>query len=151
MYDTLIDPKVLFEHLESSLWCVLDCRASLTDAAAGSQAYEAGHVPGALFADLANDLSGPIVPGVSGRHPLPDPHLLAATFGRWGIGAQTQVVAYDAANSALHRRAWWLLRWSATRVSQCSERRTRSRQAEDYRCVARSDIDWRRRFRSDRR
>jgi thiosulfate/3-mercaptopyruvate sulfurtransferase len=111
MYDTLIDPKVLFEQLHEPNWCVLDCRASLTDTAAGAEAYKAGHVPGALFADLATDLSGPVVPGVSGRHPLPDRHALAATFGRWGIGAQTQVVAYDAANGAYAARAWWLLRW----------------------------------------
>ncbi len=72
MYDTLIDSKVLFEQLEDPAWCVIDCRASLTDPTAGSTAYAAGHIPGALFADLATDLSGPLIPGVTGRHPLPD-------------------------------------------------------------------------------
>ncbi len=71
----------------------------------------AAHIPFAVFADLATDLSGPLIAGVSGRHPLPDPAVLAATFGRWGIGNATQVVAYDAANGAFAARAWWLLRW----------------------------------------
>ncbi len=111
MYDTLIDPEVLFDHLRDPDWCVIDCRASLTDPHAGAAAYAAGHLPGAVFADLATDLSGPLLPGVSGRHPLPDPDTLAATLGRWGIGARTQVVAYDAGNGVYGSRTWWLLRW----------------------------------------
>jgi thiosulfate/3-mercaptopyruvate sulfurtransferase len=111
MYDTLIEPKVQFDHLNDSNWCAIDCRASLTDPNVGRAAYVAGHVPRAVFADLATDLSGPLVAGVTGRHPLPDPAVLAGTFGRWGIDADTQVVVYDAANSVYAARAWWLLRW----------------------------------------
>jgi len=111
MYDTLVEPQVLLAHSATPDWCVLDCRASLADPLHGQQAYAAAHIPGAVFADLATDLSGPLVPRVSGRHPLPDPEALAGTFGRWGIDATTQVVAYDAANGAFAARAWWLLRW----------------------------------------
>lgn len=111
MYDTLIDPEVLFDHLEDPDWCIVDCRASLTDPRAGAAAYARGHLPGAVFADLATELSGPLVAGVSGRHPLPSPDALADTLGHWGIGAQTQVVAYDAGNSAYASRLWWLVRW----------------------------------------
>ena len=111
MYDTVIEPQVLLSHLGAPDWCVLDCRASLADLLHGQQAYLSAHIPFAVFADLATDLSGPLIPGVSGRHPLPDPVALTATFGRWGIGDSTQVVAYDAANSAFAARAWWLLRW----------------------------------------
>jgi len=111
MYDTLIDSKVLYVHLEDPSWCLIDCRASLIDAAAGAASYSAGHLSGAVFADLATDLSGPLIPGVTGRHPLPDPRALAETFGRWGIDERTQVVAYDAGNGAYAARAWWLLRW----------------------------------------
>jgi thiosulfate/3-mercaptopyruvate sulfurtransferase len=109
-FDTLIDPKVLFARRDDD-WCVIDCRAALTDLEFGAAAYRAGHIPGAVFADLAADLSGPVVPGKTGRHPLPDPAILADTFGRWGIDAGTQVVAYDAGNGAFAARAWWLLRW----------------------------------------
>ncbi len=111
MYDTLIEPKVLFGHLDHSNWCAIDCRASLTDLDFGRAAYMAGHVPGAVFADLATDLSSPQIAGVTGRHPLPDPRILADTLGRWGIGGDTQVVVYDARNGAYAARAWWLLRW----------------------------------------
>jgi thiosulfate/3-mercaptopyruvate sulfurtransferase len=109
-FDTLIDAKVLFAR-RSDDWCLIDCRASLTDPDHGAAAYRAGHIPGAVYADLAADLSGPIVRGVSGRHPLPDAAELADAFGRWGIDEATQVVAYDAANGAYAARAWWLLRW----------------------------------------
>jgi thiosulfate/3-mercaptopyruvate sulfurtransferase len=110
-YDTVIDPEVLFARLGDPDWCAIDCRASLADATLGGRAYRDSHIPGAVYADLAIDLSGAVVPGVSGRHPLPDPGTLAATCGRWGIGATTQVVAYDASNGAFAARAWWLLRW----------------------------------------
>jgi thiosulfate/3-mercaptopyruvate sulfurtransferase len=111
MYDTVVDPKVLDPHRDDADWCVVDCRASLADPAAGINAYRSGHIPRAVFADLATDLSGPLVPGVGGRHPLPDVAVLALTFGRWGIAAGTQVIAYDAGNGAYAARLWWLLRW----------------------------------------
>jgi thiosulfate/3-mercaptopyruvate sulfurtransferase len=111
MYDTLIDLKVLRTHLADTAWCVVDCRTSLADAAYGRSAYAAGHIPGAAFADLATDLSGPVVAGITGRHPLPERATLARTFGSLGIGASTQVVAYDADNGAFAARLWWLLRW----------------------------------------
>jgi len=111
MYDTVIDPKVLEQHRDDASWCIVDCRASLTDALAGINAYRGGHIPRAVFGDLSVDLSGPMVPGVTGRHPLPAVVALARTFGRWGIAAQTQVIAYDAGSGAFAARLWWLLRW----------------------------------------
>lgn len=111
MYDTIIDPKFLGPHVDHADWCIVDCRAALTDPAYGITSYRSGHIPGALFADLAADLSGAVVPGVTGRHPLPQVEVLASTFGRWGISADTQVVAYDAGSSAFAARLWWLLRW----------------------------------------
>jgi thiosulfate/3-mercaptopyruvate sulfurtransferase len=104
MYDTVVEPIVLHQHGDDPDWCIVDCRASLTDAAAGLNAYRGGHIPRAVFADLAADLSGRVVPGVTGRHPLPDAAVLASTFGRWGIEANTQVVAYDAGNAAFAAR-----------------------------------------------
>jgi thiosulfate/3-mercaptopyruvate sulfurtransferase len=59
---------------------------------------------------LDADLSGPRS-SRTGRHPLPDPTALAATFSRWGITANTQVVAYDADAGMFAARLWWLLRW----------------------------------------
>lgn len=90
---------------------IVDCRFDLMKPDAGRLAYEEAHIPGARYADLNRDLSGPVEPGVTGRHPLPDPELLAKTLGEWGIDRQTLVVAYDDASGAIAARLWWLLVW----------------------------------------
>jgi thiosulfate/3-mercaptopyruvate sulfurtransferase len=90
---------------------LLDCRFSLSNPNAGRLAYDEGHIAGAHYADLARQLSSPVVPGSTGRHPLPDPEQLAKLFGLWGVTPGAQVVAYDDANGAMAARAWWLLRW----------------------------------------
>lgn len=89
---------------------LVDARFSLADAQAGAAQYAAGHLPGAVYADLNRDLSDLEKTG-HGRHPLPDSATFAATLGRWGIGPQTQVVVYDAADGSMAAaRLWWLLR-----------------------------------------
>jgi thiosulfate/3-mercaptopyruvate sulfurtransferase len=89
---------------------ILDCRFDLSDPDAGRRAYAAGHIPGARYADLNQDLSSPVTPA-SGRHPLPEPQALAGFFAACGIGDRTQVIAYDEANGSYAARAWWLLNW----------------------------------------
>ena len=89
---------------------VVDARFSLADPPSGAQAYAQGHLPGALYADLNHDLSDMDARG-HGRHPLPDSAVFAATLGRWGIAADTQVVVYDGADGSMAAaRLWWLLR-----------------------------------------
>ncbi len=89
---------------------ILDCSFDLADPGAGRRGYASGHLPGALYADLERDLSGPKT-GTNGRHPLPDRHVLAARAGAWGIAPGVQVVCYDAQGMPYAARAWWLLRW----------------------------------------
>lgn len=86
---------------------VIDCRATLGDAAAGRKSWLAGHLPGALHADLETELSMP-GPATAGRHPLPDDTHLSATFSRWGLTPAHWLVAYDAGDGAYAARAWWL-------------------------------------------
>ncbi|HJV71159.1 sulfurtransferase [Ideonella sp.] len=111
----LIGASTLLARLGTPDWPVLlDCSFDLADTGAGEAAYIAGHLPGARYAHLDRDLSGPktargAIDG--GRHPLPTREALAATLARWGIGAGTPVVAYDAQGGAYAARAWWLLRW----------------------------------------
>ena len=90
---------------------IVDCRFQLNDKTAGRRAYEAGHVPGAHYADLEHDLSGPIVPGVTGRHPLPEVAELTQKLRAWGVSSAARVVAYDDTGGAMAARLWWLLRW----------------------------------------
>ncbi|MBL8251100.1 MAG: sulfurtransferase, partial [Candidatus Competibacter sp.] len=110
-HDTLIDSVTLNDHLDDPGWVVVDCRFSLSDPAAGRRAYAESHIPGARYAHLDEDLSGPVTPA-TGRHPLPDPGRLAQKLGEWGVGNDTQVVAYDDMGGILAAaRLWWLLRW----------------------------------------
>jgi thiosulfate/3-mercaptopyruvate sulfurtransferase len=88
---------------------VVDCRFDLKDTKAGRAAYDRGHVPGARYAHLDNDLSRRPSPS-EGRHPLPDPERFAATLGSWGITAGDAVVCYDEGAGAIAARLWWLLK-----------------------------------------
>lgn len=105
----------LIKHLSDPNLRVLDCRYALSDPLIGRMAYLEGHIPGAVYADLETDLSGPVQPdGAGGRHPLPDPQTLAAWFGGAGISNSSTVVCYDDPSNGqgfYASRAWWLLRW----------------------------------------
>ena len=109
-FTTLIEPAALARHTADADWAILDCRFDLAQPAWGAAAWQAGHIPNALYADLDRDLAGAVT-AASGRHPLPDPAALAATLGRFGIDAGVQVIAYDQGSGAYAARLWWLLRW----------------------------------------
>ena len=110
----LIDVSTLQAHLHDPHWLVADCRHDLTDPHAGRQAYAEGHIPGAVFLHLDEDLSGPLRDdhGVfRGRHPLPDREAFARRLGALGVTAETVLVAYDAADGMFASRLWWLALW----------------------------------------
>ncbi len=111
-FSTIIPVSELSKHLEEPDWAIVDCRFKLADPKQGRREYETMHIPGAVFADLKEDLSGPVIQGVTGRHPLPDVDQLRSVFSRLGIGQGVQVVAYDDLSGAMAAgRLWWLLRW----------------------------------------
>jgi len=86
---------------------VVDCRWELGSPGRGRELYLAGHVPGASFLDVDEDLSDLSVPD-AGRHPLPSAHRFATVAGRAGIGPGVFVVVYGSLGGA--ERLWWLLR-----------------------------------------
>jgi thiosulfate/3-mercaptopyruvate sulfurtransferase len=84
----------------------VDCRWELGSPGRGRELYLAGHIPGASFLDVDDDLAAP--PGPRGRHPLPDADAFAQAASRAGIGDGVFVVAYGNMGGA--ERLWWLLR-----------------------------------------
>ena len=106
----LVSCEQLAAHLNDPDWRIVDCRHQLSDVGYGQRVYAEGHLPGAFFMHLDRDLSG-AMSGCNGRHPLPDPQVLAAKFGAIGISSRTQVVAYDDAEGMVSGRLWWMLRW----------------------------------------
>jgi thiosulfate/3-mercaptopyruvate sulfurtransferase len=110
MHTTLISTDLLAAHLNDSSWLIADCRYNLKDEHWGYAQYVAGHIPGAVFVNLAHDLAAPRT-GTNGRHPLPPVEVMAATFARLGIGDQAQVVAYDQDAGPFASRLWWMLRY----------------------------------------
>jgi thiosulfate/3-mercaptopyruvate sulfurtransferase len=112
MFTTLISSQDLRALREDSgrHSVVIDCGFDLANAAAGREAYHVGHLPGAFYLHLDNELSGEKT-GSNGRHPLPDPNTLVARLRALGVNEDTQVIAYDAQGGMYAARAWWLLRW----------------------------------------
>lgn len=108
--DLLTDADELANSLGDPQLRILDCRFDLMQPAAGRAAWLEAHIPGAVYADLDKDLSGP-VRADTGRHPLPEPERAVETFSRLGIDGGTRVVVYDDSSGAIASRAWWVLRW----------------------------------------
>lgn len=89
---------------------IVDVRFQLQNSEFGYKAYKQGHIEGAFYLDLNQDLSGePAKHG--GNHPLPDVEVFAKKLGDIGIDRQTPVVFYDAANDMYAGRAWWMLHY----------------------------------------
>jgi thiosulfate/3-mercaptopyruvate sulfurtransferase len=85
----------------------VDCRFELGSPERGRELYLAGHIPGASFLDVDEELSDLSVPG-AGRHPLPSAQRFASSASRAGIGPGVLVAAYGTTGGA--ERLWWLLR-----------------------------------------
>jgi thiosulfate/3-mercaptopyruvate sulfurtransferase len=110
-FTTLITADQLAPHLSNPDWVIFDCRFSLADSERGRRDYQKSHIFKAIYAHLNDDLAGPIVPGHTGRHPLPGVEAIGHFFSKSGLAINTQVVAYDDAGGAMAARVWWLLRW----------------------------------------
>jgi thiosulfate/3-mercaptopyruvate sulfurtransferase len=89
---------------------VVDCRFVLSDPAAGHASYLEAHIPGAVYAHLDNDLSGPVTSD-SGRHPLPNAVHFADFLARSGWQPGIMLVAYDDAGGSIAARLWWLMKY----------------------------------------
>jgi thiosulfate/3-mercaptopyruvate sulfurtransferase len=106
MIDPVVDLDWVRAHGDRVV--LADVRWYLTGRS-GRDAYEAGHLPGAIFVDLDRVLAGPASPA-EGRHPLPDPEAFADDMAALGVGDRDMVVAYDDVGGVMAARLVWMLR-----------------------------------------
>ncbi len=89
---------------------LVDCRFRLGQHGAGIELYREGHIPGALYLDLDDDLSGPMRDDrLGGRHPLPERAAFQQSLQQAGLRSDAAIVVYDDGTGGA-ARAWWLLR-----------------------------------------
>ena len=108
----LVSTQWLSKRLQDPQTIVIDTRFSLADPELGQKEYQTGHIPGAYYLDLNQDLSSPIDKH-GGRHPLPDWSAFAAKLNRIGIRSAppSHIVIYDDSRFAFAARLWWMLRY----------------------------------------
>lgn len=112
-YTALIGSQEAASRLYDPDWVFIDCRFVLGQPDKGRDDYVELHIDGSVYADLEKDLSGQVVGGQTGRHPLPAEADFDATVSRLGVEQHTQVIAYDESTGAMAAaRMWWLLKWA---------------------------------------
>jgi len=111
MYTSIIEAEVLNQHLDDPDWIVFDCRYNSLDKTAGLNQYLEAHIPVARYAHMDKDLSGPIIPGQTGRHPFPDADIFTKQLQQWGVNQTSQVIIYDGSHGALAARLWFMFRY----------------------------------------
>ncbi len=104
--DPVVDQHWWRDHLDEVI--LADVRW-YSDGRSGEQAYDDGHLPGAIFVDLDARLSAK-ASAADGRHPLPDAAMFAQGMARLGIGDEHTVIAYDDAGGVIAARLVWMLR-----------------------------------------
>jgi len=106
----LLSAARLNERIAAGEAIAVDCRFDLADTGKGRRDWLAGHVPGARYAHLDDDLSSPVL-AHTGRHPLPDPDGFARFLSSIGWRPGLLLVAYDESSNAIAARLWWLMRY----------------------------------------
>ena len=135
----LISPEALAKRLADPDLRILDASVELPAprfdqdyrVASGREGWFHNHIPGALHADLLEDLAQPQAPF---SFALPRADQFASALARLGIGADSHIVIYDRADGFWAARLWWMLRsvgleaqvldggfnaWCATGLPQC--------------------------------
>jgi thiosulfate/3-mercaptopyruvate sulfurtransferase len=115
-FGALVSTEWLAENLDQPDLVILDCTVMVTQnddgtmqSHSGWENYRQGHIPGAGFADLVNDLSDKDSPL---QFTIPDVEEFARTMGSLGVGDASRVVLYDSLGSVWAARVWWMLRWA---------------------------------------
>ena len=111
-YRTLISTEDLHKNLTNPNWVLVDCSFYLDDTEKGRREYLQSHIPRAQYAHLDDHLSGQVIAGITGRHPLPSIGTITETLTKMGVDRNVQVIVYDSRGGAIAAvRLWWMLRW----------------------------------------
>lgn len=100
-FKNVVSPIDLEKRMGKDDLILLDCRRE----------RGANHIVGAQMVDFEKDLTGQIIPGITGRHPLPRIDRFVDLCSKWGIDENKQVVVYDEYTGAWAARLWWMLKW----------------------------------------
>jgi thiosulfate/3-mercaptopyruvate sulfurtransferase len=106
----LVTTDWLAEHLENTNIVLADVRWEHNSSQGARELFERGHIPGATYISLDDDLSDRRDPR-KGRHPLPEATWFVKRLAEKGIGQDSQIIAYDDKAGSLAARLWWMLRW----------------------------------------
>lgn len=110
-FGTIIAAADLADLLDGGAdFFIADCEFDLGDPGKGRRVHAAGHIPGARYLHLDDDLAA-APDGTNGRHPLPDREVFAARMRALGLKRGQQVVAYDGTGNPYAARLWWMLKW----------------------------------------
>jgi len=108
--EILVSAERLEQLITSGDCLVVDCRFDFSDAKKGREDWLAGHIPGASYAHLDDDLAAPVT-ARSGRHPLPEPRAFCEFLASVGWTDDKLLLAYDQDSNATAGRLWWLMRY----------------------------------------
>lgn len=106
----LVTTDWLAEHLYDDNLVIADSRWIHLNPAAAYASFLEGHIPGAVYVSVDDDLSE-LGDSSRGRHPLPSPEQLVARLARKGIGKGKRVISTEEDSFKVAARLWWLLRW----------------------------------------
>lgn len=112
-FETIISVTDAYAMHKMNGCIFVDCSYSIQDPDWGYKSYLESHLPEAFFVNLNTDMSSEVIPGETGRHPLPSEAQVNELIQRLGIKPTTQIIAYDQQNGAsAAARFWWLLKWA---------------------------------------
>jgi len=105
--DSLVTTEWLAGEMGASDLRIVDCTKHLAGTGRDALAeYEAGHIPGAVFMDLADltDASNPV------ENMLPSAEKFASRMQSLGLGDGSRIVLYDDSAVKTSARAWFMLK-----------------------------------------
>jgi thiosulfate/3-mercaptopyruvate sulfurtransferase len=114
--EILLSAQRLNELISGDGCLVVDCRFDLVNPGKGKAAWLTGHIPGAAYAHLDDDLAAPVQLH-TGRHPLPEPARFAEFLASAGWSDNKLLVAYDEGSNAISSRLWWMMRYFGKRAA----------------------------------